>query len=127
MCVAGSLISSIMIGDHNFSVGFQNIEGLHGGTGCKVNEILQGLSNDVEILVETWGCNCDIVFEKYIPHHISPQKHPGVTKGRKSDGFVILFKKYLLKNYKILKMSNNFVWIEISKNCIKILQENLLL
>ena len=66
-----------MIWDHNFSVGFQNIQGMHGGMGCKVNEIKAGLTNDIEILAETWGCNCDISFENYIPHHVSPQKHHG--------------------------------------------------
>ena len=108
----------------NFSVGFQNIEGMHGGMGCKINEIKAGLSNDIEILAETWGCNCDISFENYIPHYVSPQKHQGVKKGRKSGGFYILIKKYLSKNFKILKKSNNFVWIEINKECIKNLQEN---
>ena len=47
-----------------------------------------------------------------------------MKKGRKSGGFFILFKKYLSKKFKILKKSNNYVWIEIDKNCIKILQTN---
>ena len=113
-----------MLGDHRFTIGFQNIEGLHNGMGCKINEIKAELCNDIEILVEVWGCNCDISFDDYIPHHIPPQKHQGVKKGRKSGGFYILVKKYLSKNFKILKQSNNFVWIEIDKKCIKNLDEN---
>ena len=116
-----------MILKHKFSIGFQNIEGLHDGVGCKINEIKPQLSNDIEILAETWGCNCEVSFDDYIPHYVSPQKHHGVKKGRRSGGFLLLLKKYLSKNFKILKSSNNFIWIEINKNCIKNLQENFLI
>ena len=36
-------------------------------------------------------------------------------------------KNYLSKNFKIVKSSNNFIWIEIGKKCIKNLQENFLI
>ena len=94
--------------------------------GCKLEDIESELTNDIEILVETWGCNCELSFDNYIPHYVSPQKHQGVTRGRKSGGFIVLIKKYLRKDYKILKSSNNFVWIEVDKKCIKNLNENFL-
>ena len=36
-----------MLGDHRFTIGFQNIEGLHNGMGCKINEIKAELCNDI--------------------------------------------------------------------------------
>ena len=85
---------------------------------------MTGLTNDIEILVETWGCPCELTFDNYIPHYVSPQKRPGVTKGRKSGGFIVLIKKYLKSNFKIVKSSNNFVWIEVDKLCVNNLSEN---
>ena len=79
-----------------------------------------------EILAETWGCKCDISFDNYIPHYVSPQKHLGVRKGRSSVGFTILIKPYLAKSVNILKMSNNFVWMEIDKKVVNNIQENLI-
>ena len=40
---------------------------------------------------------------------------------------MILYKNYLSKNIKFLENSNNFVWIEIDKTCIKNMQNNLIL
>ena len=58
---------------------------------------------------------------------VKPQKHTGVKKGRKSGLFLILYKNYLANNIKILESSNNFVWIEIDKSCIKNMQNNVLI
>ena len=109
-----------------FSIGFQNVQGMHNGIGCKINEINSRLSNDIEILAETWGCKCNISFDNYIPHYVSPQKHLGVRKGRSSGGFTILIKPYLDKSVNILKMSNNFVWMEIDKKVVNNMEENLI-
>ena len=109
----------------NFSVGFQNIHGLHGPLGCKTRDLEKELKNDIEIWCEIWGCECKLEFDDYSFEIMEPQKHLGITKGRKSGGFVILAKHYMEKMFKIIKKSNNFVWIEISKNVIKNAKENL--
>ena len=49
----------------NFSVGFQNIHGLHGSLGCKVHELEKELKNDIEIWCEVWGCECKLEFDNY--------------------------------------------------------------
>ena len=113
-----------MILTHKFSVGFHNLQGLHSCSGCKINEIKGEICNDIEILAETWGCNCVIVLDNYTIHKISPQKHQGVKKGRKSGGFIILIKNALLKDVKIVKTSNNFVWMEVNKKYIANLENN---
>ena len=105
-----------------FSVCFQNIHGLHGSLGC---ELEKELKNDIEIWCEVWGCECKLEFDNYLFEIMEPQKHCGVTKGRKSGGFIILAKNYMEKMFKIIKKSNNFVWIEASKNAIKNAKENL--
>ena len=111
------------------SVGFQNIEGLHNGSGCKLSYIKDTLFSDIEILCEVWGCDCDknVNDINYMHNLVKSQKHTGVKKGRKSGGFLILYKNYLAKNIKILESSNNFVWIEIDKSCIKNMQNNVLI
>ena len=106
------------------SVGYQNIHGLHDSIGCKAIRLENELKCDIEIWSEIWGGECKLEFNDYLVETIEPQKHSGVTKGRKSGGFIILVKKNLYKNYKIVKKSNNFVWIELSKSLIKNGTEN---
>ena len=103
---------------NGFSVGFRNMQGMHNSNVCKMNEIVQELSNDIEILAETWGCKCGLTFENYFHEYVALQKRMGIKKGRDSGGFIILFKNYLAKNVKIIKKSNNFVWIEVDKRLI---------
>ena len=111
----------------NFSVGFQNIQGLHNAVGCKVNDLKESLSNDIEILAETWGCNCNVTYEGYTYVAVKPQKHEGITRGRKSGGLIVLLKNYLSKKFRILKSSNNFIWIEIDKSVISNLRQNFII
>ena len=99
---------------------------MHSASGCKINEVKKELCNDIEILAETWGCACELIFENYTVQHVAPQKHSGVKKGRKSGGFIILVKKHISKDVKILKKSNNFVWLEVNKKYIENLQNNFL-
>ena len=110
-----------------FSIGFQNIHGLHGARGCKAIDLEKDLTNDIEIWCEIWGCDCELSFDEYNLETIRPQKHLGVTKGRKSGGFIILTKKGIDKMFTIVKKSNNFVWIKISKNVVENVKENLFL
>ena len=91
---------------------------------CKINEIKCDLSDDIEILVETWGCKRKLDFQDYFLEYVSPQKHLGVRKGRDSRRFIILFKNYLAKSVKINKKSNNFVWIEVDKKFFRSLKKN---
>ena len=88
-----------MILEHKFSVGFRNIEGMHDGTGYKISEIKSGLSCDIEILVETWGCDCEGLYDDYIPYYVSPQKHQGVKKGRRSGGIYFTCEKLSIKKF----------------------------
>ena len=107
-----------------FSVGYQNIHGLHDSIGCKASRLENELKNDIEIWSEIWGCECELEFNNYDFELIEPQKHIGVKKGRKSGGFIILTKKTLKHNFKFTKESNNFVWIEVSKHLVKNTLEN---
>ena len=61
--------------------GFQNIHGLHYGNACKMNDVINDLSNDIEILVETRGCKCEHHFAEYFAEYISSQKHMRVKRG----------------------------------------------
>ena len=113
---------------NSFSVGYQNIHGLHDQMGCKAKRLEDELRHDVEIWSEVWGCNCTLNFEQYDFEIVEPQKHAWVKKGRKSGGFNILIKKDIdRKQIVFRKKSNYFVWIEVSKNLIKNLKENLLI
>ena len=67
----------------DFSIGYQNIHGLHDSLGsCKAKHLEIDLSNDIEILTEIWGCECELKFDDYTIEIIKPQKHIGITKGR---------------------------------------------
>ena len=113
--------------EHNFSCGYNNVQGLHDKNGCKIPEITKDFTNDIEIISETWGCNCEKHFPGYtIIAEQEPVKHAGVKKGRKSGGIIVLGKPDLVKNTKVLKISKNFIWCEISKNIMKGLQKNLI-
>ena len=96
-------------------VGYQSIDGLHDSTGCKAARLENESKCDIEIWSEIWRCECKFEYNDYLVETIEPQKHSGVTKGRKSGGFIV---------YKIVKKSNNFVWIELSKSLIKNGSEN---
>ena len=114
--------------NRNFTIGYKNIQGLHGKNGCKIEEYYTELYSDIEILSETWGCNCEKVFEGYeILAQVVPQKRVETKKGRKSGGLLIIGKKYLKKFVHTIKINNSYIWIEICKNLIKNLEKNLLL
>ena len=73
---------------HNFKIGYKNSQGLHNKNGCKLDDCSKEFTCDIEILSETWGCNCEKnTFENYdILAQVDPQKHKGTKKGRKSGG-----------------------------------------
>ena len=101
--------------EYNFSGGFRIFRAF------KINVIKEALCNDIEILAETWGCNCNVTYEGYTPVVANSQKRNRFTTGTKSGGFLILLKNDLSKNFKILKTSNTFIWIEIDKSMTKTL------
>ena len=109
---------------NTFSIGFHNIEGMHIKNECKLNDIKGELSNDIEILAETWGCKCDLNFDNYIYDKVVPQKRIGIKKGRASGGFIVLVKNDISKKVNIIKKSNNFVWIEVDGELMNYLDGN---
>lgn len=112
----------------NFKIGYKNVGGLHNNNGCKIPDLLTELNNDVEVISETWGCTCKKQFNGYrIVAESNPQKHEHVKKGRKSGGIIVLVKPFLANKIKVLKVANNFVWLEISKCVTTGLDRNLLL
>jgi exonuclease III len=112
----------------NFKIGYKNIQGLHNKNGCKIGECSKEFFNEIEIISETWGCNCDKKFDGYeLIAESEPQKNPGVKKGRKSGGIIVLCKQGLQNIIKVLKISKNFIWVEISKNVIQNLENNLVM
>ena len=65
-----------------FKIGYKNMQGLHNRNGCKIVDCAKELSNDIEVLSETWGCNCEKIFEGYdIAAQSNPTKNPGIKKG----------------------------------------------
>ena len=74
----------------DFSIGYQNIEGIHSPTfECKLPYLQSKLIHDVEVLSEAWGvCN----HSKEIPGmklYTLGQKKSNVQKGRSSGGILI--------------------------------------
>ena len=82
--------------------------------GCKVNAIKDELTNDIEIIAETCGSKC--IIRMY-----SLKSMSGVKKEIRR-----VYKTYLKNRIKIIKSSNNFVWIEVENSTIQNLQENIL-
>ena len=103
----------------DFSIGYQNIEGLHSPLfGCKLPYVQSKLSHDIEVLSETWG-KCE--HDKNIPgykliEHILPQKLTNVTKGRASGGILIYCKTSLEKYIKKGNQSPYYLWLEIDRS-----------
>ena len=91
--------------NRNFRIGYKNIEGLHGANGCKIDECVDEMYNDIEILSETWGCLCKKEFLGYeIIAQADTQKRSGVTKGRRSAGILVMGKIYLKHFVKPIKV-----------------------
>ena len=85
----------------NLSIGYQNIEGQHNSLlGCKLSGQIT-LSNDIEILAETWS-KCEecksITIDNYdLLKSIDPLKNKN-KKGRRSGGIQIFCKSFLKKH-----------------------------
>ena len=99
----------------NFSISFQNVEGLHNDGECFLSDITIDLNNDINFLAETWTCEHDKEIKGYNHVFEKGYKTPGVTNGRSSGGFLIYIKENLYKNVKILKSSAYACWLEVDK------------
>ena len=76
------------------------MQGLHNKNGCKIEDCTNHLFNDIEVLSETWACTCEKLFTGYeIVAQSTPQKNPGIKKGRKSGGMIVLCKKWFDKKH----------------------------
>ena len=87
----------------NFSVSFQNIEGLHVDGECYLTDITQNINSDINFLAETWTCEHDKEIKGFNSFHKNGYKTPGVCSGRSSGGLLVYIKEHLYKHVKILK------------------------
>ena len=116
------------VGYYNFTIGYHNVQGLHNKGGCKLPQLVPELLNDIEIWSETWACKCDMSVNGYDTlASVEPQKKAGIKKGRRSGGICVFIKKHLTKHVKVLKKSNNFIWLELNRRRIKNLSKNLII
>ena len=110
----------------DFSIGYQNIEGLHCPTfGCKLPYIQSKFIHDIEVISEVWG-SCD--HSKDVPGYkkideIDSNKKKGIKKGRSSGGIVIYCKNHLYKYMKTLETKPQYIWLEVDKNIFHSLNE----
>ena len=101
----------------NFSIGYQNIEGLHSSLfGCKLN--LTDFKCDIEILAETWT-SCESCKICHVPDYqliksIEPEKRG--NRGRSSGGLLIFCKERLKRKIKILESADKYTWLELDKS-----------
>ena len=88
----------------NFTIGFQNIEGLHSDCECFLPEITENIKNDIHFLAETWTCGHDKELTGYQNIFENGFKTPGIINGRSSGGMLLYIKENLFKHVKILKI-----------------------
>ena len=111
----------------NFSIGFQNIEGLHSDSECFLSEITENINNDIHFLAETWTCDHDKEIRGYKTVFNNGYKTPGVINGRSSGGLLLYIKENLQKYVKVLKSSAYACWLEVDKNIFLNLDQNLII
>ena len=102
----------------DFSIAYQNIDGLHcGNFTCKLPYLEKKFIHDIEIISETWD-SCkhgkDIQGYKFI--EVKAQKKNRISKGRSSGGLLIYIKNYLSDYVKKLTVTPYFIWLKIDKS-----------
>ena len=109
----------------DFSVGYQNIEGIHSRTfDCKLPYLQSKLIHDVEVLSEAWGvCNHSKDIPGYEIIQIDSNKKSDVKKGRSSGGILIYIKKHLFKYVKEIERTPQYIWLEIDKSIFHALED----
>ena len=111
----------------NFSIGFQNIEGLHSDCECFLPEITENIKNDIHFLAETWTCEHEKEILGYKSVFKNGYKTPGVNTGRSSGGLLLYIKDNLQKHVKVLQSSAYTCWLEVDKNIFFNLDQNLII
>ena len=111
----------------NFTIGFQNIEGLHTDCECFLSEITENIKNDIHFLAETWTCEHDKEVTGYKNIFENGYKTPGIINGRSSGGLLLYIKENLFNHVKILKSSAYSIWLEVNKNVFTNLDQNLII
>ena len=109
----------------DFSIGYQNIEGLHNKTfGCKLPYLQPRLIHDIEVLSEAWGvCDHSRDMPGYQLIPIDSTKKNNVKKGRSSGGILIYCKNYIFKHITKCDKTPQYIWLEIDKNIFHALEE----
>ena len=109
------------------TISYWNIEGLHDKVhGCKIPFFEKHFNSDIEILSESWGnCKHEKDINDYHLIQVESNKNKNIKKGRNSGGLLIYFKNHLLKYIKLLKKTENYVWLEINKTFLKSLDRDL--
>ena len=111
----------------DFSIGFQNIEGLHSDCECFLSEITENIKNDIHFLAETWSCDHAKEIDGYKHYFQNGFKTPGVITGRSSGGLLIYVKENVQKFVKILSFTPYKCWLEIDKCLFENLNQNLII
>ena len=70
----------------NFTIGFQNIEGLHSDCECFLSEITENVKYNIHFLAETWTCEHEQDLTGYKNIFQKGYQTPGVINGRSSGG-----------------------------------------
>ena len=100
----------------NFSITYQNIEGLHGALGCKVSNFSNKVKADICFISETWSCDHDKDISGYVHKFTDGYKLPHCKKGRSSGGILLYYKKHLHENLRILKSTPYAIWLTLDKS-----------
>ena len=111
----------------NFTIGFQNIEGLHSECECFLPEITENVKNDIHFLAETWTCSHDKELTGYKNVFENGYKNRGIINCRSSGGLLPYIKENLFKDVKILKKFAYSIWLEVNKNIFTNLDKNLII
>ena len=82
----------------NFTIGFQNIEGLHSDCECFLPEITENIKNDIHFLAETWTCGHDKELTGYQNIFENGFKTPGIINGRSSGGMLLYISRKICLN-----------------------------
>ena len=82
----------------NFTIGFQNIEGLHSDCECFLSEITENVKNDIHFLAETWNCEHEKELTGYKNIFENGYKTPGIINGRSSGGFLLYISRKICLN-----------------------------
>ena len=114
------------VGQHNFSISYQNIEGLHGSLGCKAENIKKKAKADITFFSETWSCDHDKDIPGYTHYFNDGYKLPHCNKGRSSGGLLLYFRNYLKDKISVLKNTPYVIWLKIDGSLFPDIDDNVI-